>query len=381
MKAFSYTLLGVLLATGSLSGASWHPLENTEFVRRSESIVVARVVEQNVESWTLKVDKVIKGPDLKELKMLPVHPFKSALPENIEAPLIWGLRKHEDRFAQVHPDGTRAVDQEPQLRKALDQFARPTKYLDEQSPGMAFVVGDLFQDPAAAEANGLTREEGAKYLIGCLHTDDELTTMYALDSLAKMKEASAVSAVGGLLEKMAESESYAFGSRNAFIYLKTIASPEAVALLERTLMDSMDDYPRQHWLADPSAQALGALRAESSLALIHEAAKFGVQRAEEALVYLGTTETFEMLLTAYLDDEEPGSQPNTLHWLVRRSNREFESWMYTATYNTNIGVDLKPKWKTWWEENGNGFEVVRPAEEAIKELQEERESKTSSNQK
>ncbi len=147
-------------------------------------------------------------------------------------------------------------------------------------------------------------------------------------------------------------------------YLKETEVPEAIRHLEVLLRTTAPKYPAQHQISDTCAEALGQLGNPESVATLEAAARHGVQRAIEALIIHGTVDSFDMLFKSYQSATDPGSQPNALHWLVRRSNRQVEAWMHPTTYSTDRGRAMKAKWNDWWKNHREGFVIVRSAEEA-----------------
>lgn len=99
-----------------------------------------------------------------------------------------------------------------------------------------------------------------------------------------------------------------------------------------------------------------------------------MQRAIEGLIQHGDIDSFDMLFRTYVAAKQPGSQPNSLHWLVRRSNRPVEAWMHPSTYTSDDGNAMKLKWTAWKEKHRRGMEIVRDIHAAQSEWKRERAS-------
>lgn len=362
-------LVALFFGANSANAANWNPILDTDLVDRADWIVVGRIVEQTQNSWRIEVDKMIQGEAVEEISIVPISPFKFYALDEPERPRIYGIETREGRNFVFHPACIREPEDEARLRLARAIFDRPADFLDEKRPEIAFALGRIFEKPETEEAHGLSRDRAVFYLKNCLKPAEHSLFVEAIRSLQSLEDWSAVPKICELIGGMTGDRDVGRGINSAITYLMKSEKPEAIERLEQLLAETAPAYPASHWLADPAAEALGKIGAPSSLQVIERAAVLGVQRAEEALAHLGTEESFELLLEAYLADEKPGSQPHSLFLLVCRSNRDFENWMYLTSYNWKTLVELKPRWKAWWEANRDGFEIVRSAEAGLERFQ------------
>lgn len=158
-------------------------------------------------------------------------------------------------------------------------------------------------------------------------------------------------------------------------YLEEGGTASARKHLEALLELSAPGYPKGHQIADPCAQALGRIGHPDSIPFIKRAAAHGVQRAIEALILHGDMDSFDLLFQTYMAAKQPGTQPNTLNWLVRRSNRPVEAWMHPSTYTSDDGIAMKSKRTAWWEKHREGMEIVRDIHAAQRAWKPERASR------
>lgn len=359
------------LALQPAFSADWDPMLEAQLVKQSDWIVIGKVAiegEGEEAKWAIEVERVIHGnPE----KTIPIHPpalfLFAPLPKHGDRHLFC-VGAHESGNSLYHPDCLRAVEDEADLLRAIEIYKNPAEFLEKAGDqNVVHVIGELFAAGRQGEVTGLTREDAVEYLRTSLIPDDIVLRRQVFDTLALIEDWSLVPKACELLQDLDGTLDAGHGVRAAIRYLEKSAKPEAIACLEQLLMETAPIYPEKHWLSDPAAEALGNLAAPSSRAIIEEAARLGVSRATTAMIYLGNEATFEMLMTSYLAEEEPGGQANTLDWLVRRSNREHEAWMTPQVSNTAILKELRPKWEAWWTANRDGFKLVKTGEQVVEE--------------
>ena len=207
----------------------------------------------------------------------------------------------------------------------------------------------------------LTYLQAISYLHRCLAASDVLTVETAFTSLSEVRDTTAVPASIALLSHETKEVQVL-----AVKFLGYSKDERAIQPLADLLRQVSPGYPKNHEISNAACDALALLEAPGALPALEFAAGHGVETAGYALGKIGTTETFPILLDSYLKHPEPPDCfPAGMLWLVMRSNQAVEKWMNNPTYTPAIGIQKKPLWKSWWEKNSKGFQVVRSMSEAV----------------
>lgn len=374
MKTICVLWANLLLSQVPLCANDVAPMRDVQIYAKSKWIVVGTLQEDKVGkafAWTIKVDEMIKGEKVESLSVVP-NKWELGDIVSLKKPMLFAVGEFEGKNYVLHPSWRDAIKGKEVMEAARKLLADPkAAILDlKAAPNVEVVrvIGNRFAPDQKVATYPVGREAAVAYLRHALQSDDGEMVIEVLQVLKEIEDK--------LLEpevrKMLRKETEAWFVRPMVHYLKQTGSPQAIQHFEALLRATAPEYPRYHSISDYCAEALNELGHPGSLPVLEEGARHGVQRAIEALISHGTVDSFDMLYATYLKAREPGSQPNALHWLVRRSNRPVEAWMHPSRYNTAAGIKMKDKWTAWWKEHREGFEIVRTFEEARVEWEKER---------
>lgn len=227
------------------------------------------------------------------------------------------------------------------------------------------------------EVKGISFEAACSYLHRCLSSPDKNTVHTALESLATMRDTTAVPVVLGLLAS--KDDDVRVWAIEFLGYSKDVRAIDP--LCEHLRKTSVDYpvlprdpnqgfyYPPTCEDANAAAEALCQIADPKALPALEFAAAHHVFRAGYALGNLGDKNSLEILLKAFLANPSPDvSEADGLYRLVRRSNLPVEDWMANPSFSTDVGIEKQLKWKTWWEANKDRFKIVRSWDEVLADL-------------
>lgn len=372
---FRFVFVLLFLPAPDGVAADWAPMLDVEIYERADWIVVGTLREQGKApgfTWRITVEDTIKG---RPPKSFSVAGNKFLVGDIAGNRSLFAVSTAADRQYLFHPacvrDAAKGKADMAAAKKLLDDPAAaildPTLLPDAN---LAYIIGERYAPGANIWTQPVTRIQAMNYLRRALHTDDANAMLHVLKALRRTGDRSLEA---DIIERLnVESPAYAIDPMVG--YLEEGGTTSARKHLEALLELSAPGYPKAHQLADPCAQALGRIGHPDSIPFIKRAAAHGVQRAIEALTHHGDMDSFDMLFRNYIDAKKPVSQPNALHWLVRRSNRPVEAWMHPASYTTDDGIAMKSKWTAWWEQHRKGMEIVRDIHAAQREWRRERAS-------
>ncbi len=213
------------------------------------------------------------------------------------------------------------------------------------------------------EVKGVREDAAVDYLHGCLRSGDVKIATAALESLSRMRDQTAVPIVIELLD-----HSDANVRRKLIEFLGNSKDPRAVSPLAELLVRVSPAYPEGHSDSDTSARALANIGRSEAVPALEIAIGHGVQFSCYALGELANESSVPVILDAYLADPAPWGYCDALYRLVRRSNLPVEPWMGNPTYNVEIGISKKPKWKDWWTLHREEFRVERTFAEEFPDI-------------
>ncbi|MEQ8789009.1 MAG: hypothetical protein RIC55_22040 [Pirellulaceae bacterium] len=373
MRGFVILLLS--LAASTALAEDWAPIPDIEVYDRADWIVVGTLHEQGEGAdftWRISSEETIKGDPPMSFSLTPNRFLFSGVAEDGKR-FLFAVGTVAGRHHLFHPaclrDAAQGKADMTAAKKLLDDPA--DAILDPKRPpdaDVAYLLGQRYAPGANIWVQPVTRIQAMDYLRRALDTDDANTLLQVLEAVRRTGDRSLEADIIERLNK--ETPAYAINPMVG--YLEEGGTAAGRKHLESLLQRSSPDYPEGHQIADPCAQALGRIGHADSLPYIERAAEHGVQRAIEALIHHGDIDSFDMLYKAYIAAKEPGSQPNAMHWLVRRSNRPVEAWMHPTTYSTDDGVAMKSKWRDWWTKHRKGMEIVRDIHAARRAWQRER---------
>ena len=354
-----YIFLLLFLSASAAMADNWAPMLDVEVYERADWIVVGTLHEQGKDqafTWRITVEDTIKG---RPPKSFSVMPNKFMFGEIAGKGFLFAVSTSADQQHLFHPaclrDAEKGKADMAAAKKLLDDPA--AAILDPTRPpdaNVACIIGSRYAPTANIWTQPVTRMQAMGYLQRALQTDDANTMLEVLEALRRTGDRSLEADI--IMRLNVETPAYAISPMVA--YLEEGGTTSGRMHLEALLEFTAPGYPKTHQLADPCAEALGRIGHPDSIPCIERAAEHGTQRAIEALIHLGDMDSFDMLFRTYIAAKQPGSQPNALHWLVRRSNRPVEAWMHPSTYTSNDGTAMKLKWTAWWEQHRKGMKVV-----------------------
>jgi len=355
-------VLLLFLQGAAARAGDWAPMLDVEVYERADWIVVGTLREQGegtAISWRVTAEKTIKGEPKRSFLVTPNKWMFGDLAKN-GGRFLFAVEMIAGRPYLFHPSCVRDADQGiadlASAKELLDDLA--PAILDPKRPpdaDVAYIIGQRYAVGANIWNQPVTRIQALDYLRRALDIDDPNALLEVLKALRRTGDRSLESDIIKRLNLQTEH----FAIEPMVGYLEEGGVASGRKHLEAMLERSSPDYPKNHHLADPCAQALGRIGHADSIPFIERAAEREVQRAIEALIHLGDIDSFDMLFRTYIAAKQPGAQPNAMHWLVRRSNRPVEAWMHPSTYTTNDGIAMKSKWQAWWAKHREGMEIVR----------------------
>ena len=209
----------------------------------------------------------------------------------------------------------------------------------------------------------LPYEDAVSYLRERLKSTDPQIVMSATLSLAKMRDVNSVPYVTSLLTHKDKRIQV-----RAIEFLGWSGDKRVVKTLCELLDAEASHYTEGSSISADCASALVNIDDPAVLPCLERAAARGAYSAMELVGKIGETESFNRMLKALEADPNKCAWIDfTLSWLVRRSNKNFESWMHNAVWDKNIGISKIPRWRTWWDANKNDFKIIKSPREVVLE--------------
>jgi hypothetical protein len=234
-------------------------------------------------------------------------------------------------------------------------------YKDLDKTGLTFTIDNR----KVQEAKGISRKAAVAYLHACLKSKDELVVLQALQALSLMQDTESIPVALSLLED----DRGKVVSHAAEFLSRSRKSTDDIA--DRLIAAYKRDKSKKENRSGGIMRYMVRIDHPRIAAFVEQAAVEGDPGAVWicALPWVASDGTIGKIIGAMkntpgLYGERAGRLTSIFCQIIRRSNKPLEPWMKASSLSSEEKLQLRPRWIAWWEENKEGFRLIRSNEEA-----------------
>jgi len=354
----------------------WISVSHAHLCKHSNVIVLGKATGES-PNLSINVERTLKGTDHDSILIGNGSVGFDTIVRTDYSGIFFLESKGGEQILYTHPSAFLPTEKLERITVVLDMFIAPGKHSRDSAndADLAEIIGYLFHLPEMpsprlpSRVADMSQDEAIHYLHDCLNSNKSEATKAALDSLAKMRDLTAVP----IAIKLMDSDD-TLVRKDAIRFLEVVKDPKST--------DALCDFLKSHYVSFPKyrdyymlrnissvTKTLGEIADSNSIPILELAASKRIEGTAMALSKISGKESFHIILDTFVSDSDPYyAFHKSLYTLVRRSNQHIEKWMYVDRFDTSVGKSLQPKWSQWWAEVKDDFKIIRTYKDALKLL-------------